>query len=775
MPVRPLLRRFHPSGSPKSGSPEHRRVRGSIPAILLSCLASWSAAAASAPGAEQPALQKPPTQEERREVRKSLSRSEAASLEATVTPLAPAPLTMDVERYTLNLLITPPGTAGRVDGSVRIQARPVGSPASTLTFGLYSVMTLNSVRKTGGAFLSAGRNGNLVTVALDHAYSVGELIDLTVSYGGTPPSVNFNGLAFSFLTHGVGTPSQGPIISSLSEADFAPAWWPCLDRPDDKAIVDMDVRVPSSLTAVSNGVLVGNIPNGDGTRTFQWRSNDPISTYLVSLAISNYVTWTDFYTPVTGGPVMPVQHWVYPEHEAAARQDLNVTVPMLTFLANTFGEYPFVAEKYGHAIFPFPGGMEHQTVTSYGGLLIRGDHKYDYIVAHELAHQWFGDAVGPAEWPEIWLNEGFATYGETLWWEHLGGAAAMRSYMQSLDSRPFGCPIYDPLPECDDLFDHTVYDKGAWVLHMLRHIVGDTAFFQGLRNYYAAFNGSNATTQGFRAVMEAASGKDLGSFLDRWVYQMGEPVYAFGWTAASTPAGWVTHLRIDQQQQGGLFDMPIDIRVSWSGGSQTFVVNNSTTSQDVALPPVPGQPTQVVFDPDLWILKTLNLVTLADTDADGVPNTADNCTGVSNPVQEDLDGDGLGDVCDPDLDGDGRANGADCAPADATAQDPPATEVSSVSVTGNMQADIFWTPLAGAPPTWTYDILRGSLLALRSAGNLSGLGCFAPAQGPFPYPDWTAPPLGDGFYYFVRARNACGTGPLGNSSNGTPRPSPACP
>ena len=738
----------------------------------------------SGPGAQgndtaasvRPALQPPPTQEERRRVRKSLEAGEAASIEARIQALAAAPLLVDAERYSITLLVTITGaTTGRIDGSVRIQARPVLDPVNTLDVNLYDVLTLSSVRKTGGALLSTTRGGNVVHVTLDRVYNPGELIDITVSYGGVPPAVNFNGLAFSFQTHGSGTPGQGPIVSSLSEPDFAGAWWPCLDRPDDKAIVDMDLRVPSNLIGVSNGLLVANILNGDGTRTFQWRSNYPISTYLVSVAVSNYVTWTDFYTPVTGGPVMPVQHWVYPEKETAGRTDFNVTVPMLTFLSSTLGEYPFVAEKYGHALFPFPGGMEHQTVTSYGGALVRGDHRYDYIVVHELAHQWFGDAVGPAEWPEVWLNEGFATYGEVLWQEHLGGAIAMRNYVASLDSRPFSCPVYDPLPECSDLFDHTVYDKGAWVLHMLRHVVGDSAFFTGLRNYYAQYKLSNATTPLFRAQMEAASGLDLTTFFNRWVYQMGEPSYTFGWTAALTPAGYVTHVRIDQQQVTGLFDMPIDIRVTWAGGSQTFVVHNNSFGQDFALPAVPGQPTQVTFDPDLWILKTLNLVTLPDQDADGVPDSADNCVGLPNPGQQDLDGDGLGDSCDADLDGDGRLNPSDCAPTDPTAQDLPGTEVSSLSVDGAANATLTWTPLGGAPPTWTYDVLRGTLSALRSAHDLSGLACFAKAQPPSTYPDAALPALNDGFYYFVRARNSCGPGPLGNQSNGTPRPGPICP
>ncbi|HKQ98696.1 MAG TPA: M1 family aminopeptidase, partial [Candidatus Polarisedimenticolia bacterium] len=621
------------------------------------------------------------------------------------------PMPVNVERYTIAIRVTPPPVR-RVDGTVRTKARVTTAPITQITFGLYDVMAISSIVTSTGTPLTFSRGSNLVTVTLDRAYAPGELVDYTVAYGGTPPSVNFGGYAFSFTTHGA---LSAPIISSLSEHIFAPAWWPCIDRPDDKAIVDMDLTVPTTLTGVSNGRLINTIVNGDGTRTTQWRSDYPISTYLVSVAISNYVTWTDFYTPVTGGPVMPVQHWVYPEHETAAREDLNVTVPMLTFFSTLFGEYPFVAEKYGHAIFPFGGGMEHQTVTSYGGSLIRGDHRYDWIVAHELAHQWWGDAVGPDEWPEIWLNEGFATYGEALWSEYLGGPAALRNYVVSLDSRPFCGTVYNPVAPCD-LFGNTVYDKGGWVLHMLRHVVGDTAFFQGMRNYYTTYNGATATTGNFRAVMEAVSGKNLQAFFDRWVYQGGEPIYRNGWRAAQTPAGWVVHLRIEQTQAGNTFTMPIDVRVVTNTTTHNFVVQNSGAAQDIALPPIPLQPTGVSLDPDFWILRTLVAMTLPDADADGVPDTADNCTAVANPAQDNLDGDTLGDACDGDIDGDGRANASDCAPLDVTAADPPGGEATGVTV-GDASASIVWTMPAGSPATWTSDLVRGGLLQGRADGT----------------------------------------------------------
>jgi len=725
------------------------------------------------PVSREPALHDPPTQEERRRVRKTT----AAGMERRRTLLEQALLqpgaSVDVERYTLDIQVIPP-PARRVEGTVRIQARAVADDLATLAIDLYDAMGVTSI-VAGATPLPFTRGGNQIQVTLDRLYGTGEPIDLAIAYGGTPPAVNdFVTYAFTFGTH----PASGgaPIIWSLSEPGYAPTWWPCIDHPADKAMVDMDLRVPDTLIGVSNGVLIDTVAHGDGTRTYRWRSAHPMSTYLVSVAISDYVSWTDYYPPVTGGPVMPVQHWVYPEKEAAARTDLDVTVPMLTFFSGLWGEYPFVDEKYGHALFPFGGGMEHQTCTSYGAALIRGDHRYDWIVAHELAHQWWGDSVGPAEWPEIWLNEGFATYGEALWRESVAGPAGLRAWMSSLDSRPFCGTVYDPEAAGCNLFGQTVYDKGAWVLHMLRRVVGDVAFFQGLREYFIAFKDSSASTTDLRLVMETDSGQDLGSFFSRWVFQPGEPHYRFGWLAAPTPGGWVTHVRIEQAQAGGLFSMPIELQVVYPGGSEAFVVQNLAAAQDLALPPVPGPPTSVAFDPDSWILKTVSSMILPDADADGVPDTADNCPSNANSGQDNLDGDAAGDACDPDLDGDGRDNGTDCAPADPTAQDPPGGEAMAVMVDGGGSAVLTWTPAAGAPPTWTWDIIRGLAQQLRVDGAMSGAACVATALTAASFTDTVLPPPADAFYYLVRSRNACGPGPLGGGTPGAPpRPSLPCP
>ena len=703
-----------------------------------------------------PADQNPPTMEERHQF---LLKDEPRRLPGGNEPAAllGGPANVDIDHYTLDLqvILSPQ----KVDGTVRIQGRSLLAGLTQVDVNLHDLMNVTQVRV--GALPSAfSRSGHAVHVMLGRPYADQEPFDVTIDYDGAPQSTGFG--SFVFATH-----AGQPIISSLSEPDGAPSWWPCVDRPDDKAIVDMNLTIPSALKGVSNGLLVATIDNGNGTKTWQWRSNYPISTYLVSVAISNYVTWTDFYAPVTGGPAMPVQHWVYPEHENAARQDFSVTVPQLQFFSNLLGEYPFVEEKYGHAIFSFGGGMEHQTVTSYGAGLIRGDNRFDWVVAHEMGHQWFGDSVGPAVWDEIWLNEGFASYSEALWWEHLHGTDGLFDYMASLDSRPFCGPLH--APSCG-LFGYTVYDKGAWVLHMLRGVMGDVAFFDGLRDYVVAFQNGSATTDGLRATMEAASGLSLASFFDSWVFQTGEPAYQWSWSTAQTPSGWVTYVRVNQTQPGPIFVMPIRLRVTTGAGSTETILQNNVRIQDFVLTPQAAQPTSLALDPDDWILKTTAMVPTVDGDGDGVPDSADNCLATANPGQANLDGDALGDTCDSDIDGDGLANGGDCAPIDPLNL-PPQTEVLGLEISGGSSTLLQWAAQGAGV---SYDVLSGNSAGLPSAGGVGNATCLAPGLSVTQTSDTRTPEPDNSFYYLIRARNTCGVGPLGWGSTGQPRLSSAC-
>jgi aminopeptidase N len=420
-----------------------------------------------------------------------------------------------------------------------------------------------------------------------------EEITLTISYSGSPQS----GLNFTY--HG-----NDPIIWSLDEPIYAREWFPCYDVPTDKATVKMHITVSDDMIVASNGVLIDVISNPDLTKTFTWEENYPISTYLISIAATNYETFSDVYA--SDSQTMEVLYYAYPEHLAEAQEDFSVTVPMIEFYADLFGEYPFLNEKYGMAEIPGRASMEHQTCTSLSSRLVTGTHRYDYIIAHELAHQWWGDLVTMSEWADIWLNEGFATYSDALWVENLYGFEGLKSRMSVFKNIYFTYhegedhPIYDP--PSGHLFCEIEYEKAAWVLHMLRFVVGDNNFWRILREYAQIYAFSNASTEDFRAVCENIHGEDLGWFFDQWIYEAGYPTYQFGWGYTSQNKVRVVINQV--QEEFSLFSMPVELAFILPSGTVRKVVwvedENNVFQFDF-----PEKPLQVLMDPDSWILCLL--------------------------------------------------------------------------------------------------------------------------------------------------------------------------
>ncbi|MEE9554281.1 MAG: M1 family metallopeptidase, partial [candidate division Zixibacteria bacterium] len=326
-----------------------------------------------------------------------------------------------------------------VSGKVTMTSEPVVNGLSTVEYDLHVSLSADSVFMSGQP-VSYDHSGHILEIDLDRSYDTGEQFTTVVYYHGQPPGGGWG--SFSWDTH-----AGQPIISTLSEPEGAREWWPCKDIPHDKCdSADVKITVPDNLVGTSNGKLISDVDNGDGTRTFHWDISYPITTYLISLAISNYESFTDWYHPVEGDS-MPIVNYVYPEHYDNAVEDLSITASVIEIFADLFGEYPFINEKYGHSIFPWGGAMEHQCNTSYGQGLIRGDHAYDWILVHELAHMWFGDMISCDTWPDIWTNEGFASYLEALWIEELDGHTAYLNYMRYNNgvNEPSG-PIYDPNP-----------------------------------------------------------------------------------------------------------------------------------------------------------------------------------------------------------------------------------------------------------------------------------------------------------------------------------------
>lgn len=422
-----------------------------------------------------------------------------------------------------------------------------------------------------------------------------EWVCVRIDYHGTPENTGFG-------TWKLDQHAGVPILSTLSEPSGARNWWPCMDTPADKAdSARVRITVPLGFVPTSNGTLSA-VDTLGGTHRWTWFEAWPIAPYLISLAITNYELIEDSYLSLDGTTTMPVHHYVWPEDREQAEEDFNVTVPMLGFFASLYGEYPFIDEKYGHSEFPWGGAMEHQCNTSYGNGLIRGDHVYDRIVAHELAHQWWGDMITCASWADIWLNEGFATYSEALWAEHVGGGhAALVNFMNSrcAVTDPSG-PIHDPP---STFSSNTVYRKGAWLLHMVRGTLGDELFFDLLRSWGASeFRYASAHVDEFTSFIEAASGRDLSGLWDGFLYGMNRPEYRVDWQPRVVGGVDLLELRLEQLQAEDVFRLELPVRIT-AGAEIDVVMKNDLRVQSV-LWPLPEAATQLALDPDDWLLET---------------------------------------------------------------------------------------------------------------------------------------------------------------------------
>lgn len=506
-------------------------------------------------------------------------------VEVLEAPLAVS-LPIDATFYDLRLDLDP--VTRVVRGDVAIEARVGSASLAAVLLDFDSTLHVDSLRVDGAPATFTHSTDDL-TVQLGRTYVPGEPVRIEVLYAGTPStsgSLHFD------------TRNGQPVIWTLSEPYGSRTWWPCQDTPADKAdSVHVDLTVPANLLAVSNGTLADTINTG-GWTTWQWRERYPITPYLVSVAAHPYTPLATTYVPLAGG-AMPVTLWSYPDQVQLAQPFLVTTVNVLNRFATLFGEYPFVTEKYDIAQFPWGGGMEHQTATSQCCWS-------NMLTVHETAHQWFGDAITCETFSDIWLNEGFATYCEALWDEGTGGAAAYRANIMANRFYGNGTIWVPPGSSFGRIFDGNLsYNKASWVLHMLRGVLGDTAFFATLRAYATdpSFAYGTATTADFQSVAETTSGRDLDDFFARWIYAPYYPTYLYDWTAAPEGAGWRLDLAVEQIQTQGLYRMPLGVRVTTGAGTESFVVEDSLQSQGFALA-VGAEPLAVTLDPDDWILCT---------------------------------------------------------------------------------------------------------------------------------------------------------------------------
>ena len=545
----------------------------------------------------------------------------------------------DVRHYDIDLIIDP--ALHKVTGTVQMSIEVVDNSIDSVEVDLLNNMTVTNIL-VSEAPASYVHQNDLINITLDRVYSAGESVELLIEYNGNPAASGLG--SFGFDLH-----DGKPMIWSLSEPFGARNWWPCKDQPSDKAdSADIRVTVPAGMIVASNGVLREVRDNGD-TETYCWHEGYPIVTYLVSIAIYEYTTYSDYYkySPTDS---MEIQFYVFPDHLESVQANYAKTKEMLAIFSELYGPYPFLDEKYGHAEFIFGGGMEHQTCTSLGGWS-------EALIAHELAHQWWGDMITCRDFHHIWLNEGFATYSEALYWEQVGGKEA---YFEDINKNKYlgeGTVYVPDLTDVWRIFHGGLsYNKGSWILHMLRHVVGDTVFFDILQAYYdSQFQHGTAITEDFQAVCEAISGMELDWFFQEWIYGEYYPAYAFDWSSVEQNGDYVVNLTIEQVQTNtGVFTMPIDVTFITQDGKETFVVFDSLQTQTFQLT-LSSEPIVALIDREGWILKMALLP--GDVTGEGIVDIEDLAIvvnfilGKTEPDEEhfqaaDCNGDGTLDVLD---------------------------------------------------------------------------------------------------------------------------------
>ncbi|PWB78104.1 MAG: hypothetical protein C3F15_02450 [Holophagae bacterium] len=542
------------------------------------------------------------------EIAAKQARYQRALALGTATPKGwapvPEPSPIDVTHYDLDLFLDIgeqllSGTATIDVTAVREGLRTIELDAD-LGLRVLSVTLLADGRLPADSprSLPFSHADDRLAALLPDALAAGDSVTLQITYGGRASRF---GDGVNWYSH------RGfPEIFTFAEPFGARVWFPCNDRPDDKATVDLTVTAPAELTVASNGLEVDRSDNGDGTATTTWSSRYPVATYLVVMDVSNYA-YREWPYEAQDGSTMPVVAYMYPERAEAGEADLAITPELIRVLATRFGEYPFVEEKYGNLTAAFGGGMEHQTLTTIGDFF--GDPWMEWLNVHELGHSWWGDFVTCDDWRELWLNESFATYAEFVWAEETYGLEYLDQYRRDADSLFYykGALYDNPVA-----FSNTVYDGGGMILHMLRYVVGDEAFFDGLHAYREAFAAGSATTQGFKAAMEAASGIDLDWFFEQWVYGANRPRFQYEWEAVSGPA---VRLTVTQEHSNApYFRTPIDVRIQTVAGSEDHRIWLEAVAEQTLEVPVSATPTGVVLDPGSRILAYLSPAAEPDID-----------------------------------------------------------------------------------------------------------------------------------------------------------------
>ncbi len=511
----------------------------------------------------------------------------------TATDLLTAASNFDAKYYRCEWEVDP--AIRYIKGKVTVYYT-ISATANSISLDLMSPLVVDSVTQRNILLLKNHAN-NILQIDFPATVNAGTFDSVSIYYQGVPPTTGFG--SFIQSTH-TGT----PVMWSLSEPYGSRDWWPCKNGLDDKAdSVDIIVTTPSQYKAASNGLLQSETLIAGGTKkTAHWKHRYPIASYLMCFAVTNYVVFNNAVQ--LGNVSLPMQTYCYPESLTSFQNGTQNVLDAMQLFHNLFGDYPFIKEKYGHVQFGWGGGMEHQTATFIVSI-------NEGLIAHELAHQWFGDKITCGSWEDIWLNEGFATHLASIYNEKKYPASVIsnrKSLINNITSQVGGSVWVDDTTNVGRIFDGRLsYNKGSYLLYMLRWKLGDTVFFNAIKNYQKDPNVMYgfAKTADLKKHLEQESNQDLTEFFKDWFTGQGYPSYNVEWTTVGSSNVKIKMNQTTSHASVNFFEMPVALKFKNATQEKTIVVDNKTNGE-IFMSNLGFVADTVLIDPEYWLLSRNN-------------------------------------------------------------------------------------------------------------------------------------------------------------------------
>jgi aminopeptidase N len=471
----------------------------------------------------------------------------------------------------------------------------ITSSTDFVSFDLMDALRVDSV-KEGNNQLSFSQGDNILKINFNEVKVLNTLDSVSIFYQGIPPVTGF-GAYVTTLHAGI------PVMWTLSEPYGSRDWWPCKNGLDDKAdSIDVYIKAPAQYTAASNGLRQSEIFIGTDKIT-HWKHRYPIASYLVCMAVTNYSEFKNYVQ--IGNTNLLMQTFCYPENLLLFQANTPLVLKSLQYFSNIFGDYPFIKEKYGHVQFGWGGGQEHQTST----FIVTPD---EGLMAHELAHQWFGDKITCGSWQHIWLNEGFATHLASMDMENKYPLTVMVTRKTEIDyitSVAGGSVFVDDTSNVNRVFDSRLtYTKASHLLYMLRWILGDSVFIKGVRKYFndPLISFGFATTKDLQRNLEDVSGKKLDYFFNDWFYGQGYPSYRIEWNQIGNDYVKIKMNQVTSHPSVNFFALPVALQFKNATQQKTIVIDNKTNGE-VFFKNIGFVADTVILDPEYWLITKNNI------------------------------------------------------------------------------------------------------------------------------------------------------------------------